>query len=72
MNTAQIIIDIFESFLEEKEVNIDNPEKEGDEDNVAIIYGTDYGYLEDRIQEVLDKSEMYNPIYHEYDKNKNT
>ena len=59
MNTAQIIIDIFEDFLEEKE---------GDEDNVAIIYGTDYGYLEDRIQEVLDKSKMYNPIYHEYDK----
>ena len=68
MNTTQIIIDIFEDFLEEKGINIDNPEREGDEDNAAIIYGTDYGYLEVRIQEVLDKSKMYNPIYHEYDK----
>lgn len=70
MNTAQIIIDIFKDFLEEKKVNIDNPEREGDEDNAAIIYGTDYEYLEERIQEILDKSKMYNPIYCEYDKDK--
>ena len=61
MNAAQIIIDIFEDFLEEKEVNIDNPEKEED-DYAAIIYGTDYGYLEDRIQDVLNNQKLYNPI----------
>lgn len=47
------IIDIFEDFLEEKGVLIDNPERDEDADNTAILYGSDYGYLQDKIYETL-------------------
>lgn len=53
MTWAQEIIEIFENFLEEKGVKIENPEREGDGDNTAIIYGTDYGNLEQKINEFL-------------------
>jgi len=39
------IIDIFENFLDEKNIKIDNPEKEGNEDE-AIIFGSDCDHLE--------------------------
>ncbi len=42
------IIDIFEDFLDEKGVRIDNPEKEGAEDE-AVIYGNDFDRLMDDI-----------------------
>lgn len=46
------IIDIFEDFLDEKKVILDNDEKEEDED-AANIYGTDYGYLQQQLEELL-------------------
>lgn len=53
------IIDIFEDFLEEKGIQIDNPEKDeavicGEHpDDLAIIYGTDYGELQSQIEATL-------------------
>ena len=52
LETIGCFIDIFEDFLEEKGIDIINPEKEQDE-NAAIIYGTDYGILEDQIESLL-------------------
>lgn len=46
------MIDIFEDFLEEKGINIDNPERE-DSENPAIIYGTDYDSLSERLETML-------------------
>lgn len=53
MTLAQEILELFEDYLEEKNVVIDNPEREGD-DGAALIYGTEYGYLEDKINEILN------------------
>ena len=53
------IIDIFEDFLEAKEITIDNPEKEEavadgeDPDNIAILYGSDYDALYESIKAQL-------------------
>ena len=46
------IIDLFEDFLEEKQINITNDERE-DNESAAIIYGSDYFVLEDGIEETL-------------------
>ena len=46
------IIDIFEDFLEDHNVTLDNSEKEQDPD-AAIIYGSDYGDLYQQIEELL-------------------
>lgn len=46
------IIDIFEDFLEERGVMLDNPEREEDDD-AAIIYGTDYGELQSQLEELM-------------------
>lgn len=46
------IIDIFEDFLEEKGIDIPNDEKE-DSENPAIIYGTDYGNLQDDLEAMM-------------------
>ena len=49
------IIDLFEDFLDEKNVKISNPEAvEDGEENAAIIYGDDYDTLHDQIQGVLE------------------
>ena len=48
------ILDEFENFLEEKGVNIVNPEK-AESDNPAILYGTDYGELEECIIRCLEE-----------------
>lgn len=48
------IVDIFEDFLEEKGITIPNPEKdETDDENTAIIFGSDYGYCQDRLEEMM-------------------
>ena len=49
------IIDIFEDFLDEKGVKIDNPDRDRDaivdaSCSKANIYGCDYGDLSDRIE----------------------
>ena len=46
------IIDIFEDFLEERGVRLDNPEREEDDD-AAIIYGTDYGELQSQLEALM-------------------
>lgn len=57
MRLAQEIIEIFENYLEEKGVIIDNPEREQSGDEAAQIYGTEYGELENKINEVLSGKE---------------
>ena len=52
LETIGCFIDIFEDFLEEKGIDIPNHEKDGD-DYAAIIYGTDYGILSDKIESCL-------------------
>ena len=48
------LIDVFEDFLEEKRIDILNPEKEEDDsDNLAILYGSDYDVLSDQIESIL-------------------
>ena len=53
------VIDIFEDFLEEHGVRLDNPEKTDavadgqDPDGLAIIYGTDYGSLSDDLKSMF-------------------
>ena len=54
------IIDLFEDFLEEKGIVIPNPEKDDDEDP-AIIYGSDYGVLQDGIEEALKNWRLLSP-----------
>lgn len=46
------IIDIFEDFLEEKGISIENDERVGDEGE-AIIFGSDYGMLQDSIEDTV-------------------
>lgn len=54
------IIEIFEEFLEERGIVIDNPEKQDaiddgeDEASIANIYGTDYGNLEEELEYLLN------------------
>ena len=47
------IIDIFEDFLDDRNVRLDNPEKTYSDDDIAIIYGTDYGDLQNRLGEMM-------------------
>lgn len=46
------IIDIFEDFLEERHVVLNNDERDEDLD-AAIIYGSDYGILQDQLQQTF-------------------
>ena len=54
------IIDLFEDFLDEKGVIINNPERDDEEDAemAANIYGSDYGILSDGIEEILQRWEL--------------
>ena len=48
------IIDIFEDFLDEKGVKIDNPDRDRDAAcSDTNIYGCDYGDLSDRIESTM-------------------
>ena len=53
------ILDIFEEFLEERGIEIPNPEKDeriaegADPDSLCTLYGTDYGNLMSEIEGVL-------------------
>ena len=52
-------IDIFEDFLYEKGIEIKNPEREDDEnEDAAIIYGSDYDRLAEPIKNTLVNWEM--------------
>ena len=63
-NLSGEIIDIFEDFLDDKGIELDNPEKSEDEDleNAAIIYGSDYTKLQDSIEELIDNWAESRPI----------
>lgn len=56
------LVEVFEVFLDEHNMIIPNDEKTDavlsgeDEDSLANIYGSDYGWLEDRLGEVLGVS----------------
>ena len=52
LETIAQFVDIFDDFLDEKGINIDNPERD-DDPCASNIYGTDYGILSDRIEELL-------------------
>ena len=51
------IIDIFEDFLDDRGVALDNPERNEDPNvapgNTANLHGPDYGELQDAIEETL-------------------
>lgn len=46
------IIDVFEDFLEDRQIQVKNPEKE-DDPVVANLYGCDYGEIQSGIEAVL-------------------
>jgi hypothetical protein len=48
------IVDVFEDFLDEKGIEIENSEKDGDEGD-AIIYGSDYDEIADGIREIISR-----------------
>lgn len=52
MTISQIIVEIFEDFLEARGVTIPNPDREEDPDS-AIIYGMDYAELEENVEDLL-------------------
>lgn len=47
------IIDIFEDFLEERNINLRNDEREQSGADAAIIYGTDYGQLQEELSAMM-------------------
>ena len=55
------IIEVFESFLDKRKIILQNEEKEDaikeveDADEIANIYGSDYGELQTEIEYILDK-----------------
>ena len=49
-----MLIDIVEDWLEEKGITPhDIPNEEREDEDAAIIYGSDYDYLADRFSEVI-------------------
>ena len=49
---ARAIVEVFEDFLDERGIDIPNPDKVQSE-GPCVIYGTDYGELVDRVAAVL-------------------
>lgn len=47
------VIDIFEDFLDDRGIQVDNPERKETGDPTAAIYGSDYGELCDKIENLL-------------------
>lgn len=58
LNLVVDIIDVFETFLESKGINIENDEKD---ESSSTIYGTDYYSLEDDIKKVLSSYHIIQP-----------
>ena len=48
-----MFVELFEDFLDEKGIVIPNDEKNEDPESASNIYGTDYGILSDRIEDLL-------------------
>ena len=58
------IIDVFEEFLSEKGISVENGEKSGEESE-AIIFGSDYYGLADRLLELIKGYEADRPVPYE-------
>ena len=48
-----MFVELLEDFLDEKGIVIPNDEKNQDPESASNIYGTDYGILSDRIEDLL-------------------
>lgn len=65
------IIDIFEDFLADRDIILDNDEREQaiyegqDPGEVAIIYGTDYGELQTALEAMLINWNIIKERYYE-------
>lgn len=57
MNTVHKILSIFEDFLEDKGMWIENEDRTGDEGE-AILYGMDYGRLYEEINALLATEQL--------------
>ncbi|MBO4847057.1 MAG: hypothetical protein J5525_12305 [Lachnospiraceae bacterium] len=58
--TVATVIDVFEDFLESKNITIENEDKVGDEGE-AIIFGKDYDTVQNQIISALKASDIYVP-----------
>ena len=47
------LIDVVEDFLDVKGVEIENPDRDREDDNAAIIYGSDYDVLSEGLEHTL-------------------
>lgn len=61
MELLGCIIDVFDDFLEDYGITIENDEKR-EEDNAANIYGTDYDILTTEIETILISAGLLNPM----------
>lgn len=52
------VIEIFEDFLEEKGISLENDEK-AEDPYAAIIYGSDYGSLQSKLESLLINWQLY-------------
>ena len=59
METISLFIEAFEEFLEERGIDVPNPEKD-DDPHASLIYGSDYGDISDRIESLLNDLDMLN------------
>lgn len=61
------LIEIFEDFLAEKGIEIENPEKQEaiadgeDSESICILYGTDYGEIQSLVEETLINWKLAEP-----------
>ena len=53
LETLACIIELFEDFLDERGIDVPNPEKEQEPESASTIYGSDYGELESRLDSLL-------------------
>lgn len=63
------IIDIFEDFLDEKNIVIPNPEKDDNRDSyedpdseIANLYGSDYGEIQTALEDMMDRWDIRSSI----------
>lgn len=61
------LIEIFEDFLAERGIEIENPEKQEaiadgeDPESICILYGTDYGEIQSLVEETLINWKLAEP-----------
>lgn len=66
LETIASFIEMFEGFLEERGIDVPNPEKAdavrdgSDPESISTIYGSDYGDLSDRIEALLTRYGVLN------------